>query len=581
MATVFDILQKQQEADREKVKDQLETLQALWGSWGPEAFMSYMIWIQTKKPTKYSEKRKQFSRLIPFTYNPIQRDIESRCSNRNIILKARQIGMTTWVLLRRLFVPCILNPGTNSFLISQSTAKATEHFRMIQRARNFFAMSDPADYEKNEWHFELLAGLLHTRVSNRKELIFDYIDSSCMIGSAEVEESGQGSTLHRIACSEIARWPGIPEETLANVKEALVLDGTLDLESTANNAGGYFYEECMRAEHGESEFTWHFHPWWWEPGFAIDLTEKQQKELAADLTREEELLREKFHLTLQQIEFRRTKKRSLRHNFPEKYPEDAISCFLAMGLNFFDVQIIQLRILELFGIQPVHTFGNGECQIYKKAQPGKSYIIGADPASGKTIAGAGDQASTDYSAAKVIDAETGEEMAGYMSRCSTVDFALDLERIGKYYNTAWIAVERGLGPESAEGGTVILTLVNNSYPKIYKHKEWWRRYRKQKEEVLLEGFPTNNRTRPIALNRLKQFIEETPALIHDERLLKECRTFVRNEKGRPGAQPGAHDDCVLSSAIAQCVRHILLGYLDPLTMSREVYGEYGEEEDVA
>jgi hypothetical protein len=579
VATTFEILQQQSTSDLQKVHDQLETLQGLWNSWGPESFMAYFIWIQTKKPSRFSEKRKQFSRLIPFQYNPIQRDIELKRGNRNIILKARQVGMTTWVLLRRLLIPAILNPGTNSFLISQSTAKATEHFRMIQRARNFFAVSDPADASKNEWHFELIENLLHTRVSNRKELIFDYIDSSCMIGSAEVEESGQGSTLHHIACSEIARWPGIPEETLANVKEALVLDGTLDLESTANNAGGYFYEECMRAERGESEFTWHFHPWWWEPGFAIDLTEKQQQELQADLTREEELLREKFTLTLQQIQFRRTKQRSLRHNFPEKYPEDALSCFLAMGLNFFDVQIISLRLLELFGIKPVHTFGNGECRIFKKVMPHKSYIIGADPASGKTIAGAGDMAVTDFSAAKVIDAETGEEVAAYKARCSTVDFALDLERIGKYYNMAWIAVERGLGPEAAEGGTVILTLVNSSYPKIYKHKEWWRRYRKQKEEILLEGFPTNNRTRPIALNRLKQFIEETPALIHDEDLLKECRVFVRNEKGRPGAQPGAHDDAVLAAAIAQCVRLILLGYIDPLTMQREQYGQSDEEDE--
>jgi hypothetical protein len=449
---------------------------------------------------------------------------------------------------------------------------------MIQRARNFFAVADPTDSSKNEWHFELLENLLHTRVSNRKELIFDYIDSSCMIGSAEVEESGQGSTLHHIACSEVARWPGIPEETLANVKEALVLDGTLDLESTADGAGGYFHEECIRAENNESEFTFHFHPWWWEPGYAIDLTEKQQKELAADLTREEELLKEKFNLTLQQIEFRRTKQRALRHNFPEKYPEDADSAFLSQGVNFFDLAIVRLRMLELHGLMPIHTFGNGECRIYKKVQAHKNYIIGADVASGKTIAGAGDQSSTDYSAAAVIDAETGEQVAAYKARCSTVDYAMDLERIGNYYNKAWIAVERGLGPEAAEGGTVILSLVNSSYPKIYKHKEWWRRYRKQKEEILLEGFPTNNRTRPIALNRFKQFLEETPALIYDEDLLKECRTFVRNEKGRPGAAPGQHDDAILGMSIAQCVRHILLGYLDPLSMQREHYGEFEGEE---
>ena len=76
---------------------------------------------------------------------------------------------------------------------------------------------------------------------------------------------------------------------------------------------------------------------------------------------------------------------------------------------------------------------------------------------------------------RTFELETGEECASYHLRLSTVDFALDLEKIGLWYNKATIAVERGGGPEEAEGGTVILTLVQNSYPAIYKHKEWFGR----------------------------------------------------------------------------------------------------------
>ena len=577
MSNLILLKKNNNDPDPIQVQAQLEALQSLWQTWGAEAFLRYHIWILTKKQTAESAKKKRFSRLVPFSYNPIQHDIESKLGARNIYLKPRQVGLTTWVLLRRLFVPCILNPGTNSFLISQSSAKATEHFRIIQRARRYFGVADPASEEGNEWNADLLKHLLHARYSNRKELIFDQLDSSCTIGSAEVEEAGQGSTLHQVACSEIARWPGNPEETLGNLKEALTLDGTLDLESTANDAGGYFYEECQRAEAGQSEFVFHFHPWWWEPKYRIELTEQQQAEMLADLTSEEKLLREKFHLELQQIAFRRNKQVSLRHNFPEKYPEDSISAFLIKGSGFFDAQIVRMRMLELQGVKPVATFGNGDCKIFKKAVPGRRYIIGADPASGKQV-GSGD---TDSSAAKVIDLESGEEVAAYCAKLSTVDFALDLERIGKYYNQAIIAVERGGGPEAAEGGTVILTLVNDSYPGIYKHKEWFRRQRKQKEEILLEGFPTNARTRPIALNRLKQFVDESPALVHDVDLLKECMVFVRNEKGRPAAMEGKHDDRVMAAAIAQTVRLILLGYIDPLSMNREQYGDTEEDEEAA
>lgn len=559
------------------VKDQLETLQGLWRVWGPEAFLRYHVWIQTKQATLASAKKKRFSRLVPFGYNPIQRDIESRLGNRNIFLKPRQVGLTTWMLLRRLFVPCIINPGTNSYLISQSSAKATEHFRIIQRARKFFGVCDPENPEVNDWNRDLLDNLLHHAYSNRKEIIFDQLDSSCSIGSAEVEEVGQGSTLNALGCSEVARWPGKPEETLGNVKEALTQEGTLDLESTANDAGGYFYDECQRAESGTSEFVFHFHPWWWEPKYRVELTPQQQEELKADLSSEEQLLMKKMNLDIQQIAFRRKKQVSLRYSFPEKYPEDSITAFLLKGTGFFDAQIVRMRLLELKDYQPLITRDNGAFKVFKKPMPGKQYIVSGDPASGKQVG----ENDSDYSAAYVLDKETGDMCASYHLRLSTVDFALDLDKIGRWYNNAVIAVERGGGPEAAEGGTVILTLVNQSYPNIYKHKEWFRRYRKQKEEVLFEGFPTNAKTRPVALNRAKQAVDETPALIYDTELLKECLTFVRNEKGRPAAMEGKHDDCVLAYSIGCTVRLILLGYIDPLSMSKEEYGEYDDEEDAA
>jgi len=42
--------------------------------------------------------------------------------------------------------------------------------------------------------------------------------------------------------------------------------------------------------------------------------------------------------------------------------------------------------------------------------------------------------------------------------------------------------------------------------------------------------------------------------LHDKDTLNEMLTFVRNENGRPEAQVGAHDDCVMSLAIAYYVR---------------------------
>lgn len=112
-------------------------------------------------------------------------------------------------------------------------------------------------------HLSLRKNLLHVAYSNRRELIFDQLDSRVRCASAEVEEVGQGITLNHLAATELSRWEHNPEETMANVKEAIAMDGTLDIECTPNGLGGYFYEEWNRANNlvpgKPREFKPHFH----------------------------------------------------------------------------------------------------------------------------------------------------------------------------------------------------------------------------------------------------------------------------------------------------------------------------------
>jgi len=580
-ATV-NVVKRATKVDPKLAKDQLQALQENWRAWGPETFLRFNIWILGKKEVILGRGRDQKrSRLIPFSYNPIQRKQEKELAKWNIFLKARQIGETTWVLCRRVFCPTIISPGSNGHLISQNGGRATEHFRIVKRAHKHFASIDPTDREGNELSESLKANVLHTMYSSRKELVFDFLDSTISVGSAEVEEAAQGLTLHHVACSEVARWPGNADETLSNMKEAIVLDGTLDLESTANEATGYFFQEYQRAERGASAFKAHFSPWWEEPTYRIDTTEEEIGDLEAD----ERALIEKYHLDMAQVAFRRAKKLSLRHNFDEKYPEDAASAFLLKGSCFFDKEILKLRLLELMSYEPTARFSGGKGYIYKERVKGRRYIIGADTASGKMpdLQAEPDDAKRDASAAKVLDLETGEEVASYLDQCDAVSFALDLADLGKYYNNASIVVERGVASEAATGGTVILELAAAKYPNIYRHKEWWKRNKTvtkaNREIVELEGLPTNKRTRPVALNKLKSFFEENPDLFWDLRLLRQMQIFVRDERGIPAAAPGGHDDAVMASAIAHFARLILLNYMDPLSFRSERYSQTDEPED--
>jgi hypothetical protein len=265
---------------------------------------------------------------------------------------------------------------------------------------------------------------------------------------------------------------------------------------------------------------------------------------------------------LGRIAWRRQLKLEQRGNFDEKYPEDPITAFLVAGQQYFDRELLIARKRELVNFKPFQTFANGEAKLFHPRIATRRYLIGADAATGRTVS----SDNTDYCAASVHDIETGEEMAAYRSRVTPQDFAFDLADLGRYYNNAIIAVER-----TGDGGTTILTLQGDCrYTAIYRHRDWIKRERKLKW-LDVEGFPTTGKTRPIALNILNHFIMEHPDLIWDAEFINEALVFVRDEKGRPAAATGAHDDTVSCRWIAHYVRLVLLGYLDPLNSKTEKY----------
>jgi hypothetical protein len=68
------------------------------------------------------------------------------------------------------------------------------------------------------------------------------------------------------------------------------------------------------------------------------------------------------------------------------------------------------------------------------------------------------------------------------------------------------------------------------------------------------GFLTSTITRPLMIGGLGAALVEAPEKFSSERLLKECRTFVRHRNGKIAAQNGEHDDLVMAMAIALEVR---------------------------
>jgi hypothetical protein len=170
----------------------------------------------------------------PLKANAVQRAFEQQRGQRNIVLKARQMGMTTWVAAR-FFLKTITSRGVMSVQVAHTREASESIFRTVQR----FWECLPED---------LRHGPLKRSRANVGQMCFPVLDSEFRVVSAGDEGAGRGLTVQNLHCSEVSRWPGEAKETLAGLRAALAPGGECVLESTANGAYGAFYEEWLRGE---------------------------------------------------------------------------------------------------------------------------------------------------------------------------------------------------------------------------------------------------------------------------------------------------------------------------------------------
>ena len=444
------------------------------------------------------------TRKTKFLLNRAQREYSRRCTKRNIVLKARQVGITTYIA-GRFFVETITLPGTLTVQVAHDRESAEEIFRIVKR----FWDKLPK---------KIREGPLKTSYCNARQIVFPNLDSEYTVAEAN-QNAGRGWTIQNLHCSEVARWGPKGEEALASLRAAVVPDGQIVLESTPNGAGGLFYEEWQRAD--ETEYTRHFFPWWFEESYT-----EPTGDSILPLTEEELELAEIHGLSLGQIAWRRRQWASLRGLAGQEFAEDAVSCFRASGECVFDQEAVE-QALAGSG-DPVESRDNHRLMIWLPPQPGREYVIGVDPAGGG--------AEGDYSCAQVIDRRLGTQCAELHGHYPPRELAQKLVELGKEYNRALVAVEK-----NNHGHGVLAYLRMLEYPNVYTQRGQ-------------DGWLTSAVTRPAMIENLAAALVEEASLFRSLRLLNECRTFVRYADGNTGAAAGTHDDCVMALAIAWAVR---------------------------
>jgi hypothetical protein len=447
--------------------------------------------------------RDRYGMLRPLAANAVQRAFEERHERWSIVLKARQMGMTTWVAAR-LFLKTITAGGVLTVQVAQTREAAEGIFRMVQR------FWEQLPQEARE-------GPLRRSRANVGQMCFPELDSEFRILSAGDEGAGRGLSIQNLHLSEVSRWPGDAQETLAGLRAALSPIGEMIIESTPNGAYGCFYSEWNRA--AANGTVQHFFPWWREPAYVAGAV--------TDLTPEEKTLVLAHGLTAQQIGFRRNLEASYQGLRSQEFAEDAVTCFRATGDCCFEVAAIEERLARTSA--PIETRRGGALRIWLPPLPDNRYLVAVDTAGGGS--------EGDYAAVQVIELHTGLQCAELRQKLGPLELAGAAVDLAREYGNAKIAVERN------NHGSGVLAYLDSVH-----------RYANVYEMDGAAGWLTTAGNKPRMIGRMGALLVQSPEMFASSVLLGECRTFVNWPNGRTGAAAGAHDDCLMAMAIAQSVR---------------------------
>jgi hypothetical protein len=447
----------------------------------------------------------------PLLANAAQRLFERNRGASNIVLKARQMGMTTWIG-GRFFLKTITGRGVTTVQVAQTKEAAEGIFRIVQR----FWERLPVELRK---------GALRRSVANVGAMRFPELDSEFLVASAADGNAGRGLTIHNLHCSEVSRWPGDASETLSGLRAALVPGGELVLESTPNGAYGCFHEEWMKAVEpgewtaGSAQMVRHFFPWWMEASYvSVPVT---------DPTAEELRLIAAHNLSPAQIGYRRYLETGYKRMRSQEFAEDATTCFRATGECCFDIDRIEERLAEV--TDAAETRRGGALRIWLSVLPGRQYLVGVDTAGGGP--------DGDFAAVQVIDLESGLQCAELVERLGAMELARVSAELAREYNHSLIAVERN------NHGAAVLAYLDavEHCTNLYRQGG-------------VPGWLTTQASKPAMVSRMGALLAQSPEIFASARLLGECRSFVVFTGGATGAANGAHDDCFMAMAVAQSVR---------------------------
>ncbi len=294
---------------------------------------------------------------IPFRLNWAQIDFACSLHEFNVVLKARQLGFTTWILIYFLDC-CLFNSNHSAGVIAQDLNQAEDLFDNKVK----FAYDNLPIWIKSS---------IKCISDNAKELKFNN-GSSIVVGT-----SLRGGTFQKLLVSEFgkiaAKYPEKAKEIKTGAFNTVHIGQQIFVESTAEGQGGEFYDLVKLArklEDGNKQLSplepkFHFYPWQRNPNYALGIGDALRTTITDEHhTYFTELEKEHgIKLTLEQKSWYVKKAEVMGDDMMREFPSTPDEAFAASISGAIYAR--QMRILRKAGMitrvpwepkSPVHTF---------------------------------------------------------------------------------------------------------------------------------------------------------------------------------------------------------------------------------
>lgn len=470
--------------------------------------------------------RNKRGETVTFKKNRAQADFDSKRSNRNIILKSRQLGFTTYEAIDSLDDTLFVT-GTDVLMRSYDEVSQKDIFD----SKIVFSWNNLPQEIKELYELE---------AERANKLKFNWGDGTT--SSITVRLHGRGGTYSRAHISEFAKIcknsTKDADEVITGDMPAVPMTGRIDIESTAEEAAGDFYNMWWEAwNRGDPTMPVHFkaffYNWQWDDAELAEIVPLQD----SDLPKEFVAYKKKMEMTDREITYYYQRWLQVGKSWSRlrrEYPTTPEEAFEAAGEKFFDIEALDAMKLR----DPMEATGHWE--YFADYKPGHRYAVSADPSYG---------VGKDNATICVMDFDAKDDngylkpemVAMYCCNTTAPDLlAYEIKNASTRYGNCIVS------PERNNPGMATLAILKGICNNIYKEVNT--NYVDDVETEKL-GWSTNRASKPKMIFDLKTAISERLINIPCRKTVYEMKTYLRDDIDKVGGDGVRHWDRLIAVAI--------------------------------